>query len=233
MIHGRRKRRVVTRRAGKGSREFAAWLRIKGARVEYLHLPDTADPKTGLDDYLAAGHTIEDLYQLVKSEPPGNQGGVGDNQATKLVALAWPSTSWAPARREALRIHRRRAAHRSGAAQRGARPTPEARARLLQEIQDNVHLVSLADYLNVLDAMARQPPTVLHLRVAGDAAAVYVDMANNSDRVIEITDGTWRTVDTSTYTPAYMFRRTKLARTDARTIIRRRPVKALVPHQHR
>ena len=42
---------------------------LRGARVEYLHLPDTA-PKTGLDDYLVAGHTAEDLWRLVKPNQP-------------------------------------------------------------------------------------------------------------------------------------------------------------------
>ncbi len=33
--------------------ELAAYLGAKGAKVEYLHLPETGDGKTGLDDYLA------------------------------------------------------------------------------------------------------------------------------------------------------------------------------------
>jgi hypothetical protein len=37
--------------------------------VEYLHLPDT-DDKTGLDDFLMSGHTVEDLWRRVKSTPP-------------------------------------------------------------------------------------------------------------------------------------------------------------------
>jgi hypothetical protein len=52
----------------KASRAFADYLTFKGAQVEYLCLPDT-DQKTGLDDYLTE-HTIDDLWQLVKTEPP-------------------------------------------------------------------------------------------------------------------------------------------------------------------
>ena len=48
---------------------LADYLAIRGARVEYLHLPDT-DDKTGLDDYLMAGHTVEDLWRLVKPHQP-------------------------------------------------------------------------------------------------------------------------------------------------------------------
>ena len=44
----------------KAQNALAAYLSMKGARVEYLHLPDT-DDKTGLDDYLVA-HTVDDLF---------------------------------------------------------------------------------------------------------------------------------------------------------------------------
>lgn len=47
---------------------LADYLRSKGARIEYLHLPDT-DAKTGLDDYLVE-HTVDELWQLVKPSPP-------------------------------------------------------------------------------------------------------------------------------------------------------------------
>jgi hypothetical protein len=47
--------------------------------VEYLHLPDEGDDKTGLDDFLAAGHTVTDLMALVKPSPPDH----GSRTATK------------------------------------------------------------------------------------------------------------------------------------------------------
>ena len=52
-----------------GARAWPTYLATKGARVEFLHLPDT-DDKTGLDDYLMAGHTVEDLWKLVKPHQP-------------------------------------------------------------------------------------------------------------------------------------------------------------------
>ena len=48
---------------------LAAYLKSKGAHVEYLWLADT-DDKTGLDDYLADGHTVEDLWRLVNPTAP-------------------------------------------------------------------------------------------------------------------------------------------------------------------
>ncbi len=49
---------------------LARYLGTKGAHVEYLHLPDDEPGKTGLDDYLADGHTAADLLALVRPEPP-------------------------------------------------------------------------------------------------------------------------------------------------------------------
>jgi Domain of unknown function (DUF3854) len=48
---------------------LAAYLTYRGAKVEYQWLPDT-DKKTGLDDYLMDGHTVGDLWRLVKPVPP-------------------------------------------------------------------------------------------------------------------------------------------------------------------
>jgi P4 family phage/plasmid primase-like protien len=50
--------------------ELASYLGSKGAEVEFLHLPDDEDGKTGLDDYLADGHTADDLRRLVRPQPP-------------------------------------------------------------------------------------------------------------------------------------------------------------------
>src|SRR5215207_5817300 len=49
---------------------LASYLSSKGASVEYCHLPELGDGKCGLDDFLAAGHTADDLVALVRPEPP-------------------------------------------------------------------------------------------------------------------------------------------------------------------
>lgn len=54
---------------------LAQKLTARGATVAYLHLPDT-DDKTGLDDYLSAGHTADELLALVKPTLPGVGGGL-------------------------------------------------------------------------------------------------------------------------------------------------------------
>jgi hypothetical protein len=59
---------------------LACYLATKGARVEYLHLPDT-DDKTGLDDYIVA-HGVADLWHLVKPNAPT----VSANSGATIVA---------------------------------------------------------------------------------------------------------------------------------------------------
>lgn len=49
---------------------LADYLASKGALVEYLHLPDNGDGKTGLDDFLADGHTAADVWALVRPDLP-------------------------------------------------------------------------------------------------------------------------------------------------------------------
>jgi predicted transcriptional regulator len=50
--------------------QLARYLQSKGANVRYLHLPESDDGKTGLDDYLPDGHTVDELRSLVRPEPP-------------------------------------------------------------------------------------------------------------------------------------------------------------------
>lgn len=66
---------------------------------------------------------------------------------------------------------------------------------------------ALADACMVLEGYAAQEnPQRVYLRVAEQAGAVYVDMGDTAGRVIEISGGKWRIVDTA----PVLFRRTKL-----------------------
>ncbi len=56
--------------AAKALCALAEFLKSRGARVEYLHLPGGGKQKVGLDDYLVSGHTVEDLWRLVKPHQP-------------------------------------------------------------------------------------------------------------------------------------------------------------------
>lgn len=64
---------------------------------------------------------------------------------------------------------------------------------------------ALAAAMNVLEGKAfRETPTTLHVRVAGNREAIYVDMADKANRVIKISGGKWCIITESPYT----FRRT-------------------------
>lgn len=69
---------------------LARFLASKDARVRYVYLPPgEGGRKIGLDDYLAAGHTIADLMTLVTDElhqPPDDDDG--DYEATE-AGLIW------------------------------------------------------------------------------------------------------------------------------------------------
>jgi Domain of unknown function (DUF3854) len=73
--------------------EVAGYLVTKGATVEYLHLPDLGDGKTGLDDYLAANGAAG-IWGLVRPEPPAPAGGSDDDGPT--IPRAAPSRLHTP-----------------------------------------------------------------------------------------------------------------------------------------
>jgi hypothetical protein len=50
----------------RAARDLGEWLKIKGAKPGYCLLPHSEGGKSGLDDYLAAGNSIDDLWKLVQ-----------------------------------------------------------------------------------------------------------------------------------------------------------------------
>lgn len=62
--------------------ELAKYVAIKGAKAEYLWLPD-GDEKTGLDDYLVS-HPVEELMRLVKPTQPKPRIQAGSPDSPRL-----------------------------------------------------------------------------------------------------------------------------------------------------
>ncbi|WP_204807773.1 ATP-binding protein [Mycobacterium riyadhense] len=74
---------------------------------------------------------------------------------------------------------------------------------------------ALSDACAVIEGYAAQEkPRTLHLRVAEHGGAVYIDMADRTDRVIEISRGTWHVANTA----PVVFRRTELTAGMAETM---------------
>jgi Domain of unknown function (DUF3854) len=59
------------------ARELGEWLKLRGANVRYAVLPGGAD-KLGLDDWLAAGHTVDQFWELVQDELPPKPTEAGE-----------------------------------------------------------------------------------------------------------------------------------------------------------
>jgi hypothetical protein len=51
---------------------LTAYLTNKGARVRHVYLPHTGPGKTGIDDFLASGHTLADVEALLEVPPQGS-----------------------------------------------------------------------------------------------------------------------------------------------------------------
>ena len=55
------------------ARDLGEWLKIKGAKPGYCLLPHSEGGKSGLDDHLAAGNSVDDLWSLVQPNLPPQQ----------------------------------------------------------------------------------------------------------------------------------------------------------------
>jgi Domain of unknown function (DUF3854) len=67
----------------KAAKELGGWLKLRGANVRYAVLPG-GDDKIGLDDWLVAGHTVDQFWELVHDElPPKPRPKSGDGEAAE------------------------------------------------------------------------------------------------------------------------------------------------------
>lgn len=69
-------------------------LEAHGSDVLVVYLPDLGDGKTGVDDYLAAGHTVAELKMLARRFEPADIGNVrmaADAGLRDAVDTAWSS----------------------------------------------------------------------------------------------------------------------------------------------
>src|SRR5262249_30265360 len=68
---------------------ITTWLHFMGARVRHVILPEGEDgAKTGLDDYLAAGHSAEEITALARAPAPGRPARPEDSASTPPAASA-------------------------------------------------------------------------------------------------------------------------------------------------
>lgn len=201
---------------------LAAFLTARGANVLFVYLPAAASgAKVGVDDYLAAGHSVDDLTALAVNKlrrghnSETTSASAIDNhgeesrlsQSTQLVKLARARTelfhtpdgiAYATlemgGHREtwSLRSHSfRRWLAREFYLRHGKTPSSQA----------------IADALGVLegDAVFGGPEIPVFIRLAEHEGAIYLDLADRDWRAVEITPDGWRVVTN----PPVRFRRAR------------------------
>jgi len=108
---------AVTKREVHAAMErLAGFLKTHGARVQFVYLPQSGGgTKVGLDDYLAVGHSVEDLRALAmpdlrrpapgkpaaqSHDPEPRNGPVGDGRPAQAEVILTPASDIRPERIE-------------------------------------------------------------------------------------------------------------------------------------
>ncbi len=184
---------------------LSGFLKMRGASVAYIHLPSgEAAAKTGLDDYIAQGHSKDEILALASAQlrecaPAEDSRGVrAPSQATGLVALAESAgvALFHTEEHEAyatfpLEDHSETWPIRSKGFSRWL-----ARA-YYNERHTAPGAQAIQDALSVLEGQAlyggiEEP---VHVRLAELGDAIYLDLANDKWQAAKITAAGWEVVD--------------------------------------
>ena len=183
---------------------LSAFLRNRGARVAYIDLP--SGPKLGVDDYLAQGHTLDDLLALEVQRLPEIPK---QSQAERLMAIAeselrliytdggerMATVTYADGHREVLAI-----------GERGSSARDWLLRRYRQEYRGS--FPSTTALSQVTEALGAYCPShgervEVFTRVAYYEGKLYLDLANDKGEAVEIDANGWRI----TREPAVYFRK--------------------------
>ncbi len=193
---------------GKALDALAGYLSSKGAHVVVCQLPTAADGKTGLDDYLAAGHGLDDLAALVVEHAGAARPAGKETAATALVDLA--------RRRYRLGLSTEDepfAVPHTGP--RVVRPLRGGKGSLRAALAASYYAATgrvapqqaLAEALQTVEGIAQElDPEPLHLRVAEHDGALHLDLGDPTGRAVVLSAAGWQVVEQ----PAVLFRRTGL-----------------------
>ncbi len=193
---------------GKALDALAGYLSSKGAHVVVCQLPDAADGKTGLDDYLAAGHGLDNLAALVVEHAEAARPAGRETVATALVDLV--------RRRYRLGLSVEDAPFAvPHTGPRVVRPLRggkgSLRAALAAAYYADAGRVApqqaLAEALQTVEGIAQElDPEPLHLRVAEHDGVLHLDLGDPTGRAVVLSATGWQVVEQ----PAVLFRRTAL-----------------------
>ena len=198
------------------------FLELRDARVRIIRLPPGENgSKTGLDDYLAAGHTAEELLALASPDLPAaaeprsasatTRGpyftDAKKSQAQRLVEFVADGALFRSTDGETafatipVGDHHETWPVRS----KGLRRWLIGRFYLVENKPPAAQ--ALSDALGTLEAKAQfgGPVHDVHVRLAGAGEAVYLDLANRRWEAVEVTGAGWRVITD----PPVKFRRAK------------------------
>ncbi len=190
---------------------LAPALEARGAHVSFVYLPSgSAGEKVGVDDYLASGHTVDDLLGLATTElreaaaGDAARDGVDGAQADVLVAVG----------RRAELFHDRQDRPFAWVEVDGHRETWPVNARSFTRWLKHTFYTeegkapgrdAVANALGVLEGLAvfDGPEHDLAVRIARHEGAIYYDLADAHWRAVRIDESGWKIVDQ----PPPLFRR--------------------------
>ncbi|MGH9944459.1 MAG: DUF3854 domain-containing protein, partial [Pyrinomonadaceae bacterium] len=178
-------------------KRLRGFLELRGAHVRLIYLPaDAGGAKVGLDDYFAAGGTIDGLMRLsspdVHGEPEPDDKPERKSQATVLVELA----------SEAELFHTPDGEPYAGIRVGGHLETWPLKSRgfrdwlmrrFYEDESKSPSTQGFQDALGVLYGRARFDGETreVHTRIAAHAGALYVDLADDDWRIVRITAEGW------------------------------------------
>lgn len=175
---------------------LTAFLESRGAKILLVYLPEgEGGRKQGVDDFLAAGHPVDDLLALAAAKPrkPAAEGERKPTQSELLIGYAG----------EAELFHDPNGDGYATVEVDGHRETLPLRSerfkrwlvrRFYVDTSKAPSAQAMTEARTTIAAMAAfdGPERRVFIRVAKHAAAVYVDLCNARWEAVEITASGWR-----------------------------------------
>jgi hypothetical protein len=179
-------------------RRLRSFLELRGANVRLVYLPvGVGGAKVGLDDYFAAGSTVDGLMRLSSTDLPNEveieTKPARRSQATVLIELANEAELFHTSECEtyaSVEIH----GHRETWALKSRGFRDWLMHRFYEVESKSPSSQGFQDALNVLSGRARfdGERREVHTRIAAHEGAIYVDIADENWRIVQITAEGWR-----------------------------------------
>jgi hypothetical protein len=182
-------------------KRLRSFLELRGSEVRLIYLPaDVNGAKVGLDDFFAAGGTVDSLMRLATPDVTGEPERIAKperkSQATVLIELANKAEFFHTSEGEAyasvdINGHLETWPLKS----RGFR---DWLTRRFYEVESkSPSTQGFQDALGVLYARARFDGVTreVHIRIAAHEDAIYVDLADDAWRVVRIANEGWSVLE--------------------------------------